>query len=81
MDGVETGNAPGPDRPVRQQRRRSRAVTGRSRLVSRVLSLERGASFSMGIIDLRAIWGLTTTCRWPLSFVAPLASGSLIRNS
>lgn len=47
MDGVETGNAPGPDRSVRQQLRRSRALTGRSRLVSRVLSPERGASFSL----------------------------------
>ena len=47
MDGVETRNVPGPDSFVRQQLRRSRALTGRSRLVSRVLSLERGASVSM----------------------------------
>lgn len=58
MDGVETGNAPGPDSSVRQQRRRSLALMGRSRLVSRVLSPERSASFSMRRPSGR--WGVST---------------------
>ena len=61
MDGVETGNAPGPDSSVRQQLRRSRALTGRSRLVSRVLSPDRGVSLSMRRSSGR--WGVSTQVR------------------